>query len=64
MVISYEIQIEELTETNRGQVDQANEADDLRIMLIWRSMEISGDPPPFVQAAFDRAGVRQLTGGI
>jgi hypothetical protein len=51
-VISLEIQNEELRQRN----------EDLVAIVNWRSQAIAGDPPPFVQRAFDRETMRQLEG--
>ena len=50
-VISLEVQNEELRQRN----------EDLVTIVNWRAEEESGDPPPFIQSAFDRENVRLLT---
>ncbi len=50
-VISLEVQNEELRQHN----------DDLVTIANWRAEEMAGDPPLFIQSAFDREGVRLLT---
>ena len=50
-VISLEVQNEELRRRNKDLVTIAN----------WRAEETPGDPPPVIQDAIDREGVRLLT---
>ncbi len=63
-VISLEIQIEDLEEINRDLVDQVTVGDgssiDLAVIRTWEAAGSPGDPPEFIQNAFDREQVRQL----
>ena len=40
---------------------EQEEQTDQEIIDEWNELEIPGDPPPLIQSAFDREGVRVLT---
>jgi len=35
---------------------------DRKMIAAWKAKDIAGDPPPFIQRAFDREGARLLRG--
>ena len=61
-VISLEVQIEDLTEANGDLVGLWNMDDgravDMAVIRTWEAAGSPGDPPEFVQNAFDRETVR------
>lgn len=63
-VLSLEIQIEDLMIANSDLIDQVTVGDgrsiDLAVIRTWKAAGSPGDPPKFVQNAFDREQVRQL----
>ncbi len=60
-VISLECQNEDLIEANASLAEQINMSNDLETIRMWEFLGTAGDPPPFVQSAFDREGARLLT---
>ena len=63
-VISLEVQIEDLTEANGDLVGLWNMDDgravDMAVIRTWEAAGSPGDPPEFIQNAFDREQIRQL----
>ena len=59
-VISLECQNEDLIAANASLAEQINMSNDLETIRVWKFLGSPGDPPPYVQGAFDRETVRQL----